>query len=588
MERKIFRLGRFITVYLLNGIRRVTFIVAMTSIATATAPAFSKIAAKQTQPAGESALLLGDYLSARIARDNHDFKTAAPLMIKVWGSERDNQEYRHDALLLAVAAGDFPGALEIARVVPVDSSDASLADVVLTADDFTEGRFGAAVTKLSAAHSQGLDRYTGPLLTAWAQVGQGHKTEALAALGASDALAGTSEVNAIQSAMIAEAVGEKQKAADYYEKILDGKPSARALTVAAQFYRRQGAFDQARAAIERLDPDGASSSLRIEMLAHLTDKALIPAAPDARSGAADTLFEVAASLSGQPKSDIAPLLYVQLALHLKANFPSAQLLLSEIDQRFGRLDDSVAVLLAIDEKSELRSTALRVAMAMLEKDGDGDKAIKLGKSAIQSHPQDIDLLLSYADLLRIKSHFPESIAAYDLALTKIAATSNRRGIALYHRGMAYQEMKQWPQAEADLLAALKLRPDDPGLLNYLAFSWADQGINLDRARTMLDRAVQLVPDDGAIVDSLGWVMFRAGDYAEAVKQLERAVSLNADDATINDHLGDAYWFNGRQIEARSQWEKAARMTQDKTLEQQIRKKLRDGLDESSLPRHAAN
>jgi Flp pilus assembly protein TadD len=173
-------------------------------------------------------------------------------------------------------------------------------------------------------------------------------------------------------------------------------------------------------------------------------------------------------------------------------------------------------------------------------------------------------------------------------LTKIAATSNRRGIALYHRGIAYQEMKQWPQAEADLLAALKLRPDDPGLLNYLAFSWADQGINLDRARTMLDRAVQLVPDDGAIVDSLGWVMFRAGDYAEAVKQLERAVSLNADDATINDHLGDAYWFNGRQIEARSQWEKAARMTQDKTLEQQIRKKLRDGLDESSLPRHAAN
>jgi tetratricopeptide (TPR) repeat protein len=575
-------------VYFLNGIRRAAFIFAMTAMAAATTPVFGKTAAKQPQPAGESALLLGDYLSARIARDDHDFKTAAPLMLKVWGSERDNPQYSHDTLLLVIAAGDFPAAIEVARTIPADSGDASLANLVLTVDDFANGRFAAVVTKLSAAHAQGLDRYTAPLLMAWAQVGQGHKAEALAALAPLDALAGTSEVNALQSAMIAEAVGEKPKAADYYEKILDGKPSARAIVVAAEFYRRQGEFDRARAAIERLDPDGASASLRTEMLAHLTEKALIPTAPDARSGAADTLFEVAASLSGQPKSDIAPLLYVQLALHLKANFPSAQLLLSEIDQHLGRLDDAIAVLLAIDEKSELRSTALRGAMAMLEKGGDSDKAIKLGKSAIQAHPQDIDLLLTYADLLRIKSHFPDSIVAYDLALTKIPSTSNRRGIALYHRGIVYQQMKQWPQAEADLLAALKLRPDDPGLLNYLAFSWADQGINLDRARTMLDRAVQLVPDDGAIVDSLGWVMFRAGDYAEAVKQLERAVSLDADDATINDHLGDAYWFNGRQIEARSQWEKAARMTQDKTLEQQIRKKLRDGLDESSLPRHAAN
>ena len=156
--------------------------------------------------------------------------------------------------------------------------------------------------------------------------------------------------------------------------------------------------------------------------------------------------------------------------------------------------------------------------------------------------------------------------------------SSRKGLALYHRGITYERAHDWPHAETDLLAALMLRPDDPGLLNYLAFSWADQGINLDRARTMLERAIQLVPDDGAIIDSLGWVMFRQGDYEDAAKQLEHAVELEADDATVNDHLGDAYWRLGRQIEARSQWERAARLTADKALGDQLREKLKDGLD----------
>ena len=111
-------------------------------------------------------------------------------------------------------------------------------------------------------------------------------------------------------------------------------------------------------------------------------------------------------------------------------------------------------------------------------------------------------------------------------LDRLPPVSARRGVFLFHRGIAYQQSHQWPKAESDLEAALQLRPDDPALLNYLAFSWADQGVNLDRARAMLERAIQLVPDDGAFIDSLGWVMYRAGDYEDAVKQLEHAVALD--------------------------------------------------------------
>jgi Flp pilus assembly protein TadD len=187
----------------------------------------------------------------------------------------------------------------------------------------------------------------------------------------------------------------------------------------------------------------------------------------------------------------------------------------------------------------------------------------------------------------MRSHYAEAITVYDTVLARPTLTNNRRGLALFHRGMTQQRADRWSLAEADLLAALKLRPNDASLLNYLAFAWAERAENLDQARTMLERAIQLEPDDGAIIDSLGWVMFQAGDYPEAIAQLERAVQLDAGDSTINDHLGDAYWRAGRQVEARAQWERAARLTDDKALADQIKVKIREGLAEGATPRHAA-
>ncbi len=537
--------------------------------------------------ADSAAPRFGDYLAGRLAQLDHDWKTAGQRIRRAWESDRDDQALRHDAFLLSVAGGDFAGAVEIARVVPADSGDAPLANFVLILDDFADGKFAAASAKLAQTHGGGIERYISPVLTAWSEVGRGHGPEALAALGQLDGLEGVEELKSLQTAMISEALGDRGKAGEIYGKMLEGKVSPHALNQAAYFYVRAGEVDKARAAVEKLDPDGGSASLRIEMLVRAGDKGRAPPPPDPRSGAADALFEVAASLAEQKQADIAPLLYARLALHIQPNFPSALLLLAEIDQRWGRLDDGLATLAMVDPKSDLRTTADRLAMIMAQKAGETDVALRIGQDAVKAHPEDTDLGLAYADLLRQKSRFPEAITHYDAVLARLPQTSNRRGLALYHRGIAYQQSHQWPRAEADLLAALQMRPDDPGLLNYLAFSWADQGVNLDRARTMLERAVQLVPDDGAIVDSLGWVMFRAGDYADAVTQLEHAVALDGGDAVINDHLGDAYWRAGRQIEARGQWEKAARLSDDKALTEQIRIKLRNGLDTSATPQHAA-
>ncbi|HLG87618.1 MAG TPA: tetratricopeptide repeat protein [Alphaproteobacteria bacterium] len=536
--------------------------------------------------ADAEALRWGNYLAGRSAQLDHDWRNAGRLMRQVWSADRTNASLRHEALLLTLAGGDFAAAADIARAVPTDSGDAVLAHVILATDDLDAGRYAAARQRIDALPSEGVERYLKPLLAAWTEVGRGRKAQALAELQPVNALPGASELYNLQSALVAEATGDPAAAASFYDKLLDAKPSTRALIVAAEFYQRHGSTDKARAAIEKLDPDGASSSVRTEMLKGLGGKGHTAPAPNPKTGAAAAFFDVASSLALQDQGDLGPLLYDQLALHLAPNFSQAQVLLAEFDQHWGRLDDAVAVLESVDPNSSLRSTALRDAVGDLDKLNRLDDAIKLARATVAAHPEDLDLALLEGDLLRQAQRFPEAIAAYDGVLARAAPTSGRRGIALYHRGIAYERAHDWPHAEADLLAALLLRPDDPGLLNYLAFSWADQGINLDRARTMLDRAIQLLPDDGAIVDSLGWVMFRQGDYEDAVKQLERAVELDADDATVNDHLGDAYWRVGRQIEARSQWERAARLTDDKTLATQLRAKLKDGLD-TSAPRRAS-
>jgi tetratricopeptide (TPR) repeat protein len=131
--------------------------------------------------------------------------------------------------------------------------------------------------------------------------------------------------------------------------------------------------------------------------------------------------------------------------------------------------------------------------------------------------------------------------------------------------------------------ALELYPDQPLVLNYLGYSWVDQGMHLDEGMDMIRKAVEQRPDDGYIVDSLGWAYFKTANYDEAVKNLERAVELKPDDPTINDHLGDAYWRVGRHLEAHFQWAQAKDFKPDPDELATLEAKLKSGLpdDKSS-------
>ena len=140
-------------------------------------------------------------------------------------------------------------------------------------------------------------------------------------------------------------------------------------------------------------------------------------------------------------------------------------------------------------------------------------------------------------------------------------------------------MDVWPKADRDFREALRLNPDQPLVLNYLGYSLVEKKIQLDEALIMIEKAVELRPESGFIVDSLGWVLFRMGRYDEAVPHLERAAQLEPIDPIINDHLGDGYWSVGRKREAHFQWRRALSFDPEEAEADRIRRKLEVGLDQ---------
>ena len=116
------------------------------------------------------------------------------------------------------------------------------------------------------------------------------------------------------------------------------------------------------------------------------------------------------------------------------------------------------------------------------------------------------------------------------------------------------------------------------VLNYLGYSWLDQNINVPQAFDLIKKALKLKPNDGYIIDSLGWGYYIQKDYDQAVKQLNKAVELHPEDPTLNDHLGDVYWRLGRKLEAKFQWNQALTLKPEPEDAEKIKKKLEPSAD----------
>ena len=522
----------------------------------------------------------GAYLAGRHAQETRDYAAAATWFEDALKSDPASPELISRTFLMEASEGRFERARLLAQQeLTLDSTDA-VAELILLIDRIKAGDKAGALARAEALPGDGVHRYLGPLALGWTRMAVGDLAGADEALRRLDKFNGFAPLEYYQLGLLYDFAGQPDRAEENFKKTLEvtGQLNWRLTDAMANFYERHGRADEAEALYQRFIKDNAGSELAESVLtrkpAELPPPPLINSAED---GLAEALFDLA-SVVNQPESIDLALLYSRCALQVRPHLPLAQLLLSDVLSAQNKPEEGLAILAEIPPSSPYSwSARLRVA-ADLEMLDRTEEAIAQLKQMSAESPTRAGAEMQLGDLLRGKKRFAEAVEAYDEAIKRLGAAGMPERWSLYYsRGIALERSGQWKPSETDLLHALELKPEQPLVLNYLGYSWIDRGENLERGLKMIEKAVELRPEDGYIVDSLGWAHYRLGEYSSAVEYLEKAIELVPEDPTINDHLGDAYWQSGRPSEARFQWRRALQFGPEADEVKPIEAKLDRGL-----------
>ena len=280
------------------------------------------------------------------------------------------------------------------------------------------------------------------------------------------------------------------------------------------------------------------------------------------------------------------LTYGRYALALQPDNAAALLLVADVLDQQNRWTESNALFARIPADSPFSWSARLRSAENLHQLGRSDEAAAMFEKMAAERPDRVDALLALGQLRRVQERYADAALVYDAAIARLGTPQPRHWTIFYARGITNERSKQWPKAEADFLKALELQPEQPDVMNYLAYTWVDMNINLERAFPMLERAVELRPNSGHIIDSLAWALYRKGRYAEAVPLMDRAVEILPQDPVILDHLGDIYWRVGREAEARFSWQRSLGNKPDADLRAELQRKLENGLPPSPQAKRA--
>ncbi|MBV9862981.1 MAG: tetratricopeptide repeat protein [Alphaproteobacteria bacterium] len=523
--------------------------------------------------------LFGDYLAGRQAQQVRDFSAAAEWYEAAIRIDPQSPELIERTFLMEVTDGRFDRANALAESVLKGDPGDAVAELVQLIQHLKTANTGAALAIAQALPQDGIHRFVGPLALAWTRAAAGDFAGADAALQQFDKFNGFAPLKYFQLGLLYDYAGQPSKAEANFNKAIEasGQLNWRLTDAMANFEERQGHPDQAQALYQRFMKQNAGSELAESVLSSRPTGTPPPLVASPADGLAEAFFDLASVLN-QPETIDLALLYDRFSLWLSPHFALAELLLSDVLSAENKPEQSLSVLSEIPANSPYSwSARLRVA-ANLETLDRTDEAIAQLRAMANEAPTRIGAEMQLGDLLRDKKRFGEAIEAFDEAIRRSAAAGlPERWSLFYDRGVALERNGQWKRAEDDLLHADQLKPDQAMVLNYLGYSWIDRGENLDRGLKMIEKAVELRPEDGYIVDSLGWAHYRLGDFAGAVQYLEKAVELVPEDPTINDHLGDAYWRAGRLLEARYQWQRALQFGPEQGDVKPIEAKLESGL-----------
>ncbi len=530
--------------------------------------------------------LSGSYLAGRSAEVGRDSATAAEYLSQALLEDPDNPVLIEKLFVLELASGDLPTAEVLARKVIASNSQHKMARIVLGLRDFRKSRYTSARKNFVEAAYTPVGELTSALAIAWTLAAEGNLKESLAALDALDSNESFANFKSYHAALIADQMKNAIRAEASYRKAYgQAASSLRIVQAYGNFLERNNRSAEA-IKIYQAFLEAGNDNVLIRSALENAKSGKIPAqfiaTPSA--GLAESLFSLASAMTDEQSIDIA-LLYAQLALSLPGDRPVYLTLLGDIYVDTRQFENAISAYDLIPAESPLRMSAdteIAVNLQRLERTKDAQAKLK---DVIARDSSSFEVLVTLGNIHRGNEEYALASEAYTKALDLITNVEKDHWRVFYYRGITFERQKMWDKAEADFRKALALVPDEPLVLNYLGYSMIEKKVNLTEALDMVKKAVELKPNDGYIVDSLGWAYYQLGDFAEAVVHIERAVDLNPADPIIGEHLGDVYWRVGRKLEAKFQWQHAKDNGPEPADLKRIEDKLLNGMppDEVTKP-----
>jgi tetratricopeptide (TPR) repeat protein len=535
----------------------------------------------------------GSFLAARQANLDRDPDAAATYYRAALKFDPRNVDLLEQTFYAVLADGDINEAVRLAtQLVQLDRNNRN-AHLVLGVRALKQKQWKDARTHLGQAAHGPVNDLIGTLLAAWGAYGGGDVKGAIDTIDKLNGPEWYGIFKDMHAGLIYDIANNKKDAGKRLEHAfkLDGT-ALRVMQSHAGFLTRNGMHDEALKIYEDYEKQNPRYPLIIEALAQLRKDVPLPRIVEtAQEGAAEALYGLGAAL-GRREDEMSlanrGLAYLQLALYLEPNHALAQLSLADLYEALKKPALAIKIYEKVPATSPLKRNAEIQLAIDLDSEDRTEEAKKHLEKVIAAKPDDMEAIIALANIQRERKQYEGCAETYGKAINLLTQPVKNNWTTYYFRGICNERAKQWAKAELDFKKALELFPDQPHVLNYLGYSWIDQGVHLDEGMSMIKRSVEQRPDDGYIVDSLGWAYFRLGNYDEAVKNLERAVELKPVDPTINDHLGDVYWKVDRPLEAKFQWSHARDLKPEDDELVKIEQKLKVGLADKPDPANAAD
>lgn len=525
----------------------------------------------------------GAYLAARSADSNADFEALVEYGTRALAERPDNAGIMEGLLVAHLGLGQIDQAVPVARRLVEMSEGNELGQIVLLGNAMGREDWAAVEDTMNGGFSVG--GLMDPLILAWTAIGDGRMSRALEIFEELSQDDVAKQVSAFQKAQALAYVGDYEGAA----AILSGAAGVelalnRSGVIAyAQILSQLERNDDAIALLDAQLPntgDEEIAMLRAELESGATVE--FDSVKSPKDGLSALFYNVAEVLANDASPSLV-LIYARLSQFLDPENVSATLLCAAVFEDMQNHELAVQTYDQIAPDSRAYVQAMMGKASALRRSDQAEAGIETLTTLADRYPDLAPVHVALGDAYRYEEAWPEAIAAYDRAISLYPEEVAAQWAVYFARGIVNERGGRWDDAERDFRKALELEPDQPSVLNYLGYSLVEKRENLDEALGMIEKAVDQRPNEGYIVDSLGWVYYRLGRYEEAVPQMEKAVSLMPVDPVVNDHLGDVYWAVGRTREAEFQWSRALSFITDETnLEEvkpdRIRRKLEVGLD----------